>query len=79
MFFSVQLPRLLSVHARVRGMAACCMRVVRCFLVMTGFVVFGGFTMMPRRMGVVFRGFGVMFRSFLGHWTLLNWKRSYFI
>jgi hypothetical protein len=47
-FFGVHLPRLLSEHARVRGMAACCMRVMRRFLVIAGFVVFGGFTVMPR-------------------------------
>jgi hypothetical protein len=75
MFFGVHLPRLLSVHARVRGMAARCMRVVRCFLVMAGFVVFGGFTMMSCRMGVVFSRFGVVFRSLLRHWALLiDWK-----
>ena len=64
-FFGVYSPRLLGVHARVRGMPACCVRVVRRFLVIAGFVVFRGFTMMPRRMAVVFRRFGVMFRSFL--------------
>jgi hypothetical protein len=67
MFFNMRLARLLGMRARVSGMSACRMSVVRSLLMMARRVVFGGFVMVLRGLGMVFGCFGVMLRSLLRH------------
>jgi hypothetical protein len=65
--FEMRFCRLLGVGARVRTVARRGMSVVCCFLVVASVVMFGGFAMVLRSVGVVFGCLGVMLRSFLRH------------
>jgi hypothetical protein len=66
-FLGVGLPGLLGVHAGMRSMPACGMRVMSGLLVMARSVMFGGFAMVLRGLGMMFGRLGVMVCSFLRH------------
>jgi hypothetical protein len=66
-FLGVGLPSLLGVRTGMGSMSARGVCVVGSLLVMARSVVFGGFAMVLRGLGMVFGRFGVMFRSLLRH------------
>jgi hypothetical protein len=65
--FGVRLRRLLGVAAGMSGVAGGGVGVMRGGFVLPGLVMFRGFRMMAGRMGMVLRGFLVVFCGFLRH------------
>jgi hypothetical protein len=63
----VRLNSFIRVRTRVNRMPSRCMGVMGCLLVIAGVVVFGGLTVMSRRIRMVFGGLPMMFGRFLGH------------
>jgi hypothetical protein len=66
-FLCVRLNSFIRVRTRVNRMPSRCMGVMGCLLVIAGVVVFGGLTVMSRRIRMVFGGLPMMFGRFLGH------------
>ncbi len=67
MLLGVRATRFLGMGPGVTGMSAGGMSMVRGLFMMTAFVMFGGFAVMSRRIGMVLRRLFVMLRCFLGH------------
>ena len=66
-FLSVSLPSLLGMISGVGGMAARGVSMVSGFLVLSAVMMLGGFSVVARRVGMVFRGLPVVFGCFLRH------------
>jgi uncharacterized membrane protein HdeD (DUF308 family) len=75
-FLCVRLNSFIRVRTRVNRMPSRCMGVMGCLLVIAGVVVFGGLTVMSRRIRMVFGGLPMMFGRFLGHnvSSLTDWS-----
>jgi hypothetical protein len=76
-FLGVGPPGLFGVHAGVRSVSARGVRVMRRLLVMSRSVMFGGFAVVLRGLGMMFGRLGVMVRSFLRHGFLSSTRMTY--
>jgi hypothetical protein len=72
MFLDVSFRRLLAVMHGVSCMSSRCVSLVRAFLMVSGVVVLGRFTVMMGGVRMMFRSLLVMFGSFLGHCHFLQ-------